>query len=123
MTIYTRVGGFSGIGGPFCAPPELYRLDDRLFATDGERVRELFADVHGARLTAAGLSALHVMEHGSQDGASINPQGTVKWAGQRAIFDALRAPQSCVAAAGMVAVTLRNSHYVFVLGRSEAAAA
>ncbi len=117
LRLWSRVGGFRGIGGPFFMPPEVYRLHQRLYATDGEYVRQLFADVYGARLVAGGVSAAEVVEHGVQDGARISANGALQWQQQRETFNELRGASSCVASQAVVAVTLRTSHYVFVLGR------
>lgn len=43
-----EAGGFTGLGGPFAAPPQVRACDDGFLADDGERVHLLVADRHGA---------------------------------------------------------------------------
>jgi hypothetical protein len=63
--VVARLGGFLGFGGPFVLPPEVRRLDGRLYVTDGDVVCEVFADVFGARLCRApSAKVLELLDHG-----------------------------------------------------------
>jgi hypothetical protein len=124
LRIVARVGGFAGFGGPFLSRPEVHAVEGRVYATDGDVVRELFADVFGARLSTAQLSALEVLERAEPAGRSraaprVDKDGAVQWAGLAERFEALRGASTAVAVPGLLAVTLQSSFCVFVLGRRE----
>ena len=118
-TVITRLGGFLGFGGPFASPPEVRALEGRLYATDGEVVREIFADVYGARLCRApSATVLELLDHGQMsDGVRVTRYGTVKWGKQSAKLSELEGANTIAAIDGLAAVTLKRSHYVFVVGR------
>ena len=118
--VITHLGGFLGFGGPFAAPPEVRSLDGRLYATDGEVVREIFADVFGARLCRApSATVLELLDHGqTSDGVRVTRYGTVKWGKQSAKLEALEGASTIAAIDGLAAVTLKRSHFVFIVGRT-----
>ncbi len=118
--VITHLGGFLGFGGPFSAPPEVRSLDGRLYATDGEVVREIFADVFGARLCRApSATVLELLDHGQiNDGVRVTRYGTVKWGKQSAKLEALEGASTIAAIDGLAAVTLKRSHFVFIVGRT-----
>lgn len=120
VELLTRVGGFVGFGGAFATPPLVRALDERLYATDGGVVRELFADAFGARLcsSAVAATALFAAEpHGAP--CVVDSSGCVRWDGQEQRLPMLSGASASAAVAGMAAATLASSHYVFVLGRKE----
>jgi len=111
LEIVARLGGFAGFGGAFLAPPRVAATGDRLLASDGNVVVELHADVFGARVRPVHDVAVEV----SAAEAYVAP----------AMLDALpelRGATSLATAASMTAVTLGDSHLVFILGRKEVAA-
>jgi len=120
LHVVAALGGFVGFGGPFTAPPRARAVGDRLFATDGVATVELHADVHGARWTPAAWA--HADAHAMGDDASIttSSDGRVAVGPLELVDETLRGANGAAAAAGMVAVTLVDSHKVFVLGRTEA---
>ena len=117
--VITRLGGFLGFGGPFASPPEVRALDGHLYATDGEVVREIFADVYGARLCRApSATVLELLDHGvMSEGVRVTRYGTVKWGKQSAKLTDLDGANTIAAIDGLAAVTLKRSHYVFIVGR------
>ncbi|MBI4952997.1 MAG: hypothetical protein HY908_13265 [Myxococcales bacterium] len=116
--VVARVGGFVGFGGPFARPPDVYGLGARLYATDGDVVRELFADVFGARLVPTPLGCEALLEGASEAQVlTVNAAGVVDWDGARVTLPALRDAKSGASSPGLAAVALATSHAVFVLGR------
>lgn len=123
LAVVGRVGGFVGFGGPFRVPPRALATADRLFATDGRVVCEVHADAYGARLCATAPAPAGAERAAPKGAATCDAAGRVRWAGQDQLFPELREASSSAAAAAMLAVTVADSHFVWVLGRPEAAAA
>ncbi len=128
LALVATTGGFVGFGGPFRRPPRPRVVAGHLVCTDGEVTSELFADVFGTRLRPAAWA--HAEAIGSPDGphatvetnATVDATGTVRVMGATFAAPELRGAVAAAACAGMVAVTLADSHQVFVLGRREAGA-
>jgi len=110
-------GGFVGFGGPFRRPPRACVVADRVVCTDFEATYELCADVYGSRLRAAAWAHEAACAGGASGGASLDPRGTLRWAGLELSHPELRGATSAAAARGLVGVTLASSHRVFVVGR------
>jgi hypothetical protein len=117
--VMARLGGFLGFGGPFVLPPEVRRLHGRLYVTDGDVVREVFADVFGARLCRApSATVMELLDDGViGENVSVTRYGTVRWGRGKAKLAALAGANTCATADGVAVVTLKRSHYVFVVGR------
>lgn len=115
LAIVGRIGGFVGFGGPFAVPPIAVAAGDRLCVTDGRVVCEVHADVYGARLSVTAEPP----PGASGEPASCDASGRVSWAGLEGAFPELCRASTAAAASGMLAVTLEDSHVVFVLGRPE----
>ena len=78
-------------------------------------VCEVHADVYGARLSVTAEPP----PGASGEPASCDASGRVSWAGLEGAFPELCRASTAAAASGMLAVTLEDSHVVFVLGRPE----
>ncbi len=122
LELLGRVGGFVGFGGPFRRPPLPRVVLGRLVCTDGDVACELHADVFGARLRPAAWAYEGAMSSSDVGGARVDAAGTVQALGSTVACGDLRGAAAAAQALGMVAVTLADSHQVFVLGRREAAA-
>lgn len=124
VEIVARVGGFVGFGGPFRLPPRPRVVAGRLVCTDGLGTFELFADVFGTRLRAAGWAHGEAVASGETGGARVEAAGAVTALGATiAPTFASGELRGAVAAAecdGVVAIALGDSHQVFVVGRREA---
>lgn len=120
--VVARVGGFIGFGGPFRIPPRAWAAGDRLVATDGDTIVEIHADVFGARTRHLHWTANELTNVTcGVDAPNLDRAGRVRWAGLERTLPVLRNSTSTAAASGMAAVTLADSHAVFVLGRLEVA--
>lgn len=117
-------GGFVGFGGPFARPPRPAVIGDRLVSTDGEVTCELHADVFGARLVPAAWAHAEAMAATAATGGAVESgalrvaaDGSVTIGGETLLVPALIGATAIAAAQGMIAVTLADSHKVFVVGR------
>lgn len=113
------VGGFTGFGGPFAAPPEVAESQGRIVVFDSRWCWQLHADAYGATLKRLGRD---LPEDFTDAAASrvLAADGTVELGGLEARFpDLARAASWAVAPAGadsqVLAVTLARSHKVFLL--------
>lgn len=116
------VGGFVGFGGPFRRPPRPRVVAGRLVCTDGDATVELHADGFGARLAPASWAHAEAQVATDVGDATLDAAGAVRALGATATVAEARGATAAAACAGMVAVTLGDSHQVLVLGRREAAA-
>ena len=117
------VGAFVGFGGDFRRPPLVYAVDGLVYASDEQTVHVLHADCFGLRLRAAGLDPRTLALHRRQDPSlRVLEGGLVRWGELTTHLPQLADAQSQAAVPGLVAVTLKSSHHVFVLGRREAEA-
>lgn len=113
LELVATAGGFVGFGGPFRRPPLPRVIAGRLVCTDGDATFELFADVFGTRFRPAGWAHAEATSTANTGGAGV--------AQVMGVSDKLRGAVAAAACSGMVAVTLGDSHQVFVLGRRELA--
>jgi hypothetical protein len=117
--VVRRVCGFRGFGGDFVVPPSVRAIDGRLYASDGVEVRELHADVFGARACRAAITPSEVAAAGSDDSTLVvDASGSVGWQGVVQHLPELEGATSHAAIRGLGAVTLECSFFVFLLGRS-----
>jgi len=125
LEIVATAGGFVGFGGPFRRPPLPRVVAGRLVCTDGAATVELFADVFGTRLRPAAWAHGEAVGSADTGGASIDPDGSIRALGVTVAptltSGTLRGAVAAAACSGVVAVALRDSHQLFVLGRREAA--
>jgi hypothetical protein len=107
-----KAGAFRGFAGQFLTPPKVACVGGELIASDQETHWRLRADVYNAVLlrcdpaTAAGVVSP----------ASIQPDGTLHWRGQRRRFPELANATSIAATEDTAAITLATSHHLFLVG-------
>lgn len=122
LAIVGAAGGFLGFGGPFARPPRPAVVRERLVCTDGVVTCELHADAFGARLVPAawahGDAATAVGAQVTRGALAVWPDGRISVGGEVVRSEALVGATGIAAAQGMVAVTLADSHKVFVVGRA-----
>jgi hypothetical protein len=106
------IGDFVGFGGPFGQPPVVTVEASRLIATDGERVWQVIADVHGTHLHPLGKGSFQ----GNRRGASLSIDGDgIKWHNDRAVVPSILSPTSIAADEHTAAATCGASFFVFLL--------
>ncbi|HEY9724440.1 MAG TPA: hypothetical protein V6D47_20725, partial [Oscillatoriaceae cyanobacterium] len=112
LRIAGKLGGFRGLGGPFVRPPTVHAHDGRLFATDGRKTWQVFADAFGAMLVEApGIEATNVP--GRAD--ALKADGTVTLAGLTRTFPELREATSWAALDTTLIAAFDTSHCVTVV--------
>ncbi len=121
LELVATTGGFVGFGGPFRVPPLPRVVGGRLVCTDGAASFELFADVFGARFRSAPWAHAEAVTSVDMGGAEVDRDGAVRVSGAVFAASQLRGAVAAAVCDGMVAVALRDSHQVFVLGRRELA--
>ncbi|MEO8700216.1 MAG: hypothetical protein ABI867_09235, partial [Kofleriaceae bacterium] len=109
LALVATAGGFVGFGGPFRKPPLPRVVAGRLVCTDGTATFELFADVFGTRFRPAPWAHAEAIASAGTGDAYIKTA--------IAVSSELRGAVAVAACSGMMAVVLRDSHQVFVLGR------
>jgi hypothetical protein len=109
------VGAFRGFGGEFLRPPSVWPSDGLLFVTDDESNWRLMCDCFGSVLLR------HEPRPARNDTVSdvkITSDGTVHWGAASAKFPEFTGGVSSFACDGKtLAVTLNNSHHVFLIAR------
>lgn len=121
LAVVATTGGFAGFGGPFQRPPVPRFVGGRLVCTDGVATFEVCADYFGARMRPATWAHAAATAAADPAGATLDPErGVVQALGGSCEAPVLRGVVAAAVGAGMVAVTLYDSHHVFVLGRREA---
>lgn len=114
--IVARVGGFIGFGGLFRDPPLVVAAQGRLFAFDSQSTTEIFADAFGATLRPVAETPSE-QEDVAQAPVSLSEKGSVTLGGAKTHLPLLESASSHAYADGVLAVTLAESHFVFVVGR------
>jgi hypothetical protein len=117
LTLLGAVGGFVGFGGPFARPPRPVVVRGRLICTDGAASVELFADAFGARLVPAAWAHAEASSAPVTSAVRVTAEGVLTAGEQRLVRAELVGASAVAAAQGMIAVTLGDSHKVFVVGR------
>jgi MoxR-like ATPase len=114
--VVARVGGFVGFGGMFRDPPLVVAAEGRLFAFDSQATTEIFADAFGVTLRPVAETP-----NGQTDAAgspvTLSEKGDVSMGDAVARLPLLAGASSHAYADGALAVTLPESHFVFVVGR------
>ena len=121
LQLVAVAGGFVGFGGPFRKPPRPRVIAGRLVCTDGDATLELCADGFGARLVDATWAHAEAQTSTEVGDAAVDARGAVRALGVTATVPEARGASAVATCAGVVAVTLDDSHQVLVLGRREAA--
>jgi hypothetical protein len=119
IRIVARVGGFSGLGGPFIRPPRVACAGGALFAFDRGSCWRVHADGFGASLTGAsdGVPAARDQAPGA---LTIDRHGVVRRSPAAREFSELRDAASFAATEWTLAVTLRHSHLVYLVASAAA---
>lgn len=115
--VFAAADGFSGYGGHFRQIPSVFAADDILFATDGNGVFRIYADIFGVEL---------VYEPGIESGTGKTSQPGIVYGKTCEIIingksyplpDYCRGDVWSVAAAGnTVAWTMSNSYRIYIAG-------
>lgn len=113
LAVAAAAGGFAGFGGPFRKPPLVRACGGRFLVSDDSETWELFADRFGATLRRWRGP---VPEADRPDPElAIDPKGRVRSRQAAADFPALARSTSTASTGATLAVTVRNSHKVFLL--------
>lgn len=113
LRIVGHTGAFRGFGGSFITPPEVGLFGDRIIAGVGERRWQLFADRFG--ITVLPVMAGLEFERG-EIRTIIDDLGHVTLGEQSGHPHGLEDPSSAAFSGGVLAVTLRHSHAIYVIG-------
>jgi hypothetical protein len=113
--IVSMPGGFRGFGGPCLKPPRVITQTNRLFVTDGDASWQLFADVFGTlwlRLPEIPSTSDFTTK------VNLDARGEVRWNKETRLFGELASASSFAFDGHTLAVTLPNSHHVFLVARA-----
>jgi hypothetical protein len=109
------VGAFRGFGGEFLRPPSVWPSDGFLVVSDDESNWRLMCDCYGSVLLR------HEPRPARKDivtDVKITIDGTVHWGAAKASFPEFAGAVSSFACDGKtLAVTLKDSHHVFLIAR------
>lgn len=111
LQIRYRIGAFRGFGGLFLDPPTVSVDQGMLFVSDSTRSFAVIADAFG--VTTHGVKEHHPKRSKVE---GISTGGDAALNGLRGSFPHLATPSSAVVTAETLAVTLPNSHYLFLIG-------
>lgn len=114
LSIARRVGGFTGFGGPFTAPPEVIAVDGVLYAFDSESCWVLFTDCYGSSFKRYG-GDLPQGKPENRDDRQIDPSGNAVMGGAVASFPQLEECASYASTEWTLAVSLTQSHYIYIV--------
>ncbi len=117
LQIVARVGGFSGLDGPFIRPPRVASAEGALFAFDRASCWKVHADGFGALLTGA-VDGVPAGRDQATDSFTIDRLGVVRRGPAKREFGELRDAASVAATEWTLAVTLRHSHHVYLVARA-----
>lgn len=114
LSIVAIVGAFRGFGGQFVAPPTVFASGDKIRARDGGQEWGLEADCFGAGFyRIRGNSDGH--GKGRQGTFSIDRSGMVQKGQLKAAFGILANCSSFACNSTTLAVTIRQSHSIFLI--------
>lgn len=114
LTIASVCGGFTGFGGPFRNPPKVSVSDGTLVAWDSESGWTLHADIWGSSFKRLKNPEL-LDEDSNQPGITLRSGGKVTFGAMSADIPELTDFSSWAATANTLAVTLRQSHFVYIV--------
>lgn len=110
-------GGFLGFGGPFRRPPSLRATDAGVVASSAGQSYVLHADAFGLRLVPT--ASTHA-DAAPEAQPTLGARGKLAWRGQSLTDARYARASSLVACEGLVALSVADSHHVFVFGHAEA---
>ncbi|MEO6323055.1 MAG: hypothetical protein ABIT01_02565, partial [Thermoanaerobaculia bacterium] len=113
VNVAHEIGAFRGFGGLFVSPPTVSDEDGHLLVFSGERTWELHADRFGATLLP--VNAVRP-DRPSIRQDCLDSKGNVNLDGRRALIPEIASAASSASSRSILAVTLRYSHAVLVLG-------
>jgi len=112
LRLVALVGAFRGLGGPFIEPPLVGSRGEQLIAWDREAAWEIHADRWGGVLVRSrGVDPVTLGSSRSQP--LVDERGRMRFRGEEAQFP-LAGHSSAAAAGGTLAVTLPDSHQIFL---------
>jgi hypothetical protein len=112
LKLVAKAGAFRGFAGPFLSPPLVATVAGELIANDGSEQWRLQADIYNSVLLRCEVSVAGE----SHPEVKILSNGTVSWQGHLRRFPELAHATSIAAVGQTVAVTLADSHHLFLLG-------
>lgn len=117
LDVVARVGGFRGFGGPFLTPPRVAVHDGGIAAADAEAAFLLYADACGCLLVRLDQPVLPSSP--MADAAfGLFRDGRVDKGGMTGTFPQLAEPSFWASDGDTLAVTLPDSHFVFLVAAS-----
>jgi len=108
-----RLGGFSGFGAQFSAPPRLGVAGGVLIASDAVASWEVHADAFGALLRRAPAGTVHAP--GSTGPFQVAADGRVEHGGLSALFPAIAGASEVAADGDLLAVVLPRSYQLLLI--------
>ncbi len=109
LQILAQRGKFRGFSGLFPEPPRVRCNGEQLLVSSGRRHWRIEADAFNVVFVPIGDAI-------GTNTALVNEDGTVLWSGQNQRFPELVRAASAAATRNTLAVTLRDSFHVFMLG-------
>ena len=111
LKIVKRVGGFRGFGGPFLQPPRVLCSDTLFLAADQERCWLITADCYGATLHPIAEKPAPLLASKN----CMDAQAERQLKETTALLEKLPDRTSIATAGPTLAVTIRSSHYVYLV--------
>ena len=117
IEIVAKVGAFRGFDGQFVQPPKVGSVDGSIVASDTESNWQVFADRYGAMLhrISPGIVEEKPLLGEEIQKAFVGEGGVVSWNGLQQSFPELVSASSWAATEETLAVTLADSHHVYLL--------
>ena len=116
------VGDFRGFGGEFLRPPLVTCHEGVLVASDGSHRWQFLADCYGSLVHGMGGEDAPLGYHSNRklhvsgaDTIEVDPRGNIRWNQTRGKFVQLKNPTSAVGIGHTLAVTVEDSHRVYLL--------
>jgi hypothetical protein len=110
-------GAFRGWGGTFSHPPQVFVVDQQIYATDSQQVWRLQADLFGTALLRCDVSAKINRRKPARDVPQIDDDGHVHWRTETKSFPHLAMPTSQACDGQTLAVTLADSFHVYLIAQ------
>jgi hypothetical protein len=118
LRIVAKAGGFTGFGGPFSRPPQVACADGMLIAFDRDGCWVVHGDHFGVVLKRIGSDPPAGLQLPNA-AFTIDRNGIVARSPARRAFGDLEAPASFASTDWTLAVTLRHSHWVYLVAPAE----
>lgn len=117
LQVVGKIGGFRGFDGHFIHPPCVDLRNGCFVAADADSSWQLLADPFGRLLHrfGAGLGNSIQRNRPNRESVAIDAQGNIRWNQLRGTFPAFKTASSWAADEQTLAITLSDSHHVFLL--------